>query len=161
MINKIKENVFEFKFKEFGSKVYLIKFNKENILIDTSSKENKNELISSLTEIGLKPEDINKLIITHPHYDHMQNISLFNNAKIFDSENFKKFPFEEFKFYLTPGHTQEDIIILFQDILFSGDVIFHNGYVGRTDFPESSPEKMKQSLDFISKLDYKILCPGH
>ena len=44
--------------------------------------------------------------------------------------------------------------------LFSGDTIFHNG-IGRTDLPNSQPEKMAESLEKIKKLNIKTLCPGH
>jgi len=178
MINKIKENVYSIKSSNFGSIVYLIKLNKKNIIIDTDSIENKQELIDSLKELNLTPKDIHVVILTHNHWDHLENTGIFSNAKVYS--NFKKkinrdssqtpikniisiekLNIPKFKIYKTPGHTQSDIIILYKNILFSGDVIFHNGYIGRTDFQESSPEKMKKSLEFIKKLKYNILCPGH
>jgi glyoxylase-like metal-dependent hydrolase (beta-lactamase superfamily II) len=45
--------------------------------------------------------------------------------------------------------------------LFSGDTVFPYGGVGRTDFPEGSLKEMKKSLERLSKLDVKILYPGH
>ena len=178
MINKISSNVHQIRFKNFGSIVYLIQIKNQNILIDVSSKENKEELVQELKQLNLKPENITTIILTHAHYDHRENINLFSNAKIY--ANFTKtinknhtrteikniLPIEqqtinEFKIYKAPGHTQEDILILYKNILFSGDVIFHRGYIGRTDFPESSPEKMNNSLEFIKTLKYEILCPGH
>ncbi|CFX46106.1 Beta-lactamase-like [Syntrophomonas zehnderi OL-4] len=38
-------------------------------------------MINALAEIGLKPEDIDIVIITHLHFDHAANISLFPNAQ--------------------------------------------------------------------------------
>jgi glyoxylase-like metal-dependent hydrolase (beta-lactamase superfamily II) len=70
-------------------------------------------------------------------------------------------PIKEFKIYKTPGHTQGDILIQYKNILFTGDVIFHDGYIGRTDFPESNQEKMDKSLEFIKTLKFDILCAGH
>ncbi len=89
------------------------------------------------------------------------NLEVFKNAKIYSSKNINKLKIPELKIIKTPGHTQEDICIIYKDILFSGDVIFHHGYIGRTDFPESDHEKMRESLKKISKIKYKILCPGH
>jgi hypothetical protein len=37
---------------------------------------------SSLMLLGVKPEDITDIIITHPHWDHFGGIDLFPNAKI-------------------------------------------------------------------------------
>ncbi len=218
MITQISPKVKTINFQNFGSIVYLIQLPNQNILIDTSSKENSKELISSLQFLNISPEDINIIILTHAHYDHTENINLFPNAKIYG--DFKKqinsdhtqteikniLPIEklpnskieqsssnnnyeqkqiignkgelkysngrsgigmddcsktQFKIHKTPGHTEGDILIQYKNILFSGDIIFHNGYVGRTDFPESNTEKMQQSLEFIKKLDFDILCPGH
>ena len=50
MINKIKNNIYCFTFNSLGSCVYLIKNKDTNILIDTSSKENKQELIEKLNQ---------------------------------------------------------------------------------------------------------------
>jgi glyoxylase-like metal-dependent hydrolase (beta-lactamase superfamily II) len=178
MITPISEEVTKIDFENFGSIVYLIKLNDQNILIDTSSKENKEKLIKSLTELNISPEDVNIIILTHAHYDHIENLNLFKNAKIYANFNksierdhsrinlqnilpIKNQPIKEFQIYETPGHTPEDIIILYKNILFSGDVVFHNGYIGRTDFPESTPEKMKESLNLISQLNFDILCSGH
>src|SRR3990167_6116034 len=53
----------------------------------------------------------------------------------------------------TPGHTKGSICYYMpkEKILFSGDTIFHNG-IGRTDLPNSQPEKMAESLEKIRKL---------
>lgn len=218
MITQISPEVKAIQFQNFGSIVYLLQLPNNNILIDTSSKENSKELLSSLTSINLTPKDINTIILTHAHYDHTENINLFPNAKIYgnftkqiNSDHAQKeipniLPIEklpnakieqsssnnnyeqkriignqgehknsngqsgigmedcsqkELKIHKTPGHTEGDILIQYKNILFSGDIIFHNGYIGRTDFPESNPEQMKQSLEFIKTLNFDILCPGH
>ena len=73
MLNKISDNVFQIHFRQFGSCVYLVKLEKENILIDTSSEINKQSLIDDLKELSLSPEDINIVILTHTHWDHNEN----------------------------------------------------------------------------------------
>ncbi len=161
MINKIKPNVWQLYFKNFGSCVYVIKLKKDLILVDTSSKECKQELLDDLKKLAISPEKITKIILTHHHYDHIENIHLFKNAKIYSRQNINELKIPEFKIIQTPGHTQDDICILYDDILFSGDVIFNKGYIGRTDFPESNPYEMQKSLQKIKNLNYKILCPGH
>ena len=48
-----------------------------------------------------------------------------------------------------------------EDAMFSGDFIFERS-IGRTDFPFSSPEDMKDSLKRFKELDYdKTIYPGH
>ncbi len=170
MIQKIKNNVQAFHFKKFGSIVYLINLNKKNILIDTSSSANKNELLKNLKELNISTSKINIIILTHNHWDHTENLDLFEKAKIYGSKkdfskeniiDVKKLKIPEFKVIETPGHSKGGICILYKDILFSGDTIFHRGTIGRTDLPGSSEKEMKQSLEKLKKIKYKILCPGH
>ena len=126
MINKIKQNVFQLNFQTFGSTAYLIKLNNQNILIDTSSEENQQELLKDLNQLNITPKDINTLILTHSHYDHIGNNDLFKNAKLITNKNTEELP-KELKPIQTPGHTQDSLCILYEDILFSGDTIFHEG----------------------------------
>jgi len=61
----------------------------------------------------------------------------------------------------TPGHTMGSICILTNNFLFSGDTLFVDS-IGRTDFPESEPERMKNSLKKLVKLDDDLIVhPGH
>jgi glyoxylase-like metal-dependent hydrolase (beta-lactamase superfamily II) len=169
MIKQLKSDVWRFSFTNFGSYAYLIKLKNKNILIDTSSPENKNELEKNLKELKLSTHDIDIIILTHNHWDHLGGISLFLDSKFYASkkdfgENMKdihKLNIPEFKIIDTPGHSKGGICILYKDILFSGDTIFHRGTIGRTDLPGSSEKQMKESLEKISKIKYKILCPGH
>ena len=181
MIISIKPNIYQLHFKEFGSCVYILK-NKFTILIDTSSASAKEELLNDLKTLEIPPEKVNVVILTHNHYDHIENLNLFKNAKIYQAEklneksiikaktgNFsinssqgsqiKELP--EMKIIETPGHTPESKCFLYQNILFSGDTIFHNGGIGRMDLPGGSEEQMMKSLKKLSKIKYKILCPGH
>ena len=165
MINKIKPNIFQLHFKNFSCCVYVLKINNKNILIDTGSKTARQELIEDLKQLNLAPEDITTIILTHNHYDHIENIEIFPKAKLYKSEELTENSIipelPNVKIISTPGHAKESKCFLYQDILFSGDTIFHNGYVGRTDLPGSEPEKLRPSIEKLEKLNYKILCPGH
>lgn len=160
MIQKLRENVFQIYFKKFGSVVYLIRQDKDNILIDTSSKDNANELLYELKKLKVDPRDVHYILLTHTHYDHNGNLEFFPNAKVFDSKNIDTLTLINFRPIKTPGHTKDSLCFLYKDILFSGDTLFHNG-TGRTDLPESQPDKMKETLEKLKKLDYQILAPGH
>jgi glyoxylase-like metal-dependent hydrolase (beta-lactamase superfamily II) len=160
MINEIKENVFQFSFENFGSVVYFIREGGQNILIDTSTEENKEELLGDLIKLDLMPEDIDVIILTHSHWDHIGNNNLFMNAKIITNENTEDLP-EEFRPIQTKGHTQDSFCLLYEDILFSGDTIFHHGGRGRTDLEGGNEEQILESIENLKKINYKILCPGH
>jgi len=80
---------------------------------------------------------------------------LVENDEIFD------FNGTEVKFRHFPGHTPGCSTIEIDDAMFSGDFIFHKS-IGRTDFPYSSPEDMKKSLQKFTEIDYdKTIYPGH
>ncbi len=65
------------------------------------------------------------------------------------------------KFRHFPGHCPGCSTIEIEDAMFSGDFIFERS-IGRTDFPMSSPEAMKASLEKFKLLDYdKTIYPGH
>jgi glyoxylase-like metal-dependent hydrolase (beta-lactamase superfamily II) len=63
------------------STVTLISGNDLNIIVDTGTSEEKQDILTSLRANGLVPEDINILINTHSHPDHSGNNDLFVNAK--------------------------------------------------------------------------------
>jgi len=163
MIKKLKPNIYQLYFKEFSSTVYLIQINNQNILIDSGSREARENLIKDLEELNLQPNQINTLIITHNHYDHNENNDLFNNAKIYTHKNIDTLSkdIKEFTIYKVPGHSKDSIAIMYNKVLFSGDTIFHNEGIGRYDFPESEPNKIMKSVNFLRNLDYEILAPGH
>ena len=160
MITKIKPNIYQLHFQTFGSTVYLINLDNKNILIDTSSKENKQELINDLKKLNTNPDDITHLIITHNHWDHVGNNNLFKNAKIITNKNTQDLP-KELKPIQTPGHSQDSFCILYNDVLFSGDTIFHNNGQGRTDLPGGNEQQILKSIEKLKSTNYKILCPGH
>lgn len=169
MITKLKNNVWQFSFSHFGSYVYLIKLKDKNILIDTSSPENIPQLERDLKELNLEPKDIDIVILTHNHWDHTGGIILFLDSQFYASkldfgENLKdihELNIPEFEIINTPGHSRGGICILYKDILFSGDTLFHRGTIGRTDLPGSNEKQMNESLEKLSKINYKILAPGH
>jgi len=172
MIKEIKDNIWQLSFHLFGSTIFILKLSKKTILIDVSSKLTLPELVKDLAELKLDPADVDIIILTHKHFDHDGNLSLFKKAKIYGhKDDFKssevldinELKIPEFQIIHTPGHSRGSICILMskEKILFSGDTIFHNGYIGRTDLPGSSPEDMKKSLEILKKLDYETLCPGH
>ncbi len=63
----------------------------------------------------------------------------------------------------TPGHLRGSICVYGpkNQYLFSGDTVFADGIVGRTDLAGSDPSALKKSLKTLSKLKLKLLCPGH
>src|ERR1700679_3280600 len=73
--------------------VWLIRGNGKYILVDAGFLKGipdgsdfplatYNRPDSTLLKVGLKPEDITDIILTHPHWDHIDGIGLFPKAHI-------------------------------------------------------------------------------
>ena len=86
-----------------------------------------------------------------------------------DLAKIKKIPLAglEFEIIHTPGHTPGSICLLNKNekILFSGDTIFANDNLGRTDFTYSNRQAMTDSLKKLKDLKkeglYGQVYPGH
>ena len=61
----------------------------------------------------------------------------------------------------TPGHTPGSVTLRAEDVLFTGDTLFH-GSMGRTDLPGGDEATIMKSLKRLGELegDYQVL-PGH
>lgn len=70
---------------------------------------------------------------------------------------------QEWTLIHTPGHAIDHTIFFGQDmIMFSGDVIFAQGGMGRVDFPGCDPIAMRVSIaKTLSAPSETIVCPGH
>ncbi len=66
-----------------------------------------------------------------------------------------------FEFVMTPGHSKGSMVILCEDVMFSGDTVLENS-VGRTDFYGGNDMFMLQSIKKLCALEknYRILA-GH
>jgi len=160
VVKKIKQGIFQLSFNNFGSCVYFLKIGDVRVLIDVSSKENREELVEDLRELGVEVSGVDIILLTHHHLDHDGNLDLFSKARVFDFKNINDFSLEGFEVFKVPGHTKDSLAFLFSGVLFSGDTLFFEG-VGRTDFEESEPSKMEESLELLRGLNYDVLCPGH
>src|SRR5688500_11211563 len=61
--------------------VFLIEGEKR-VVVDSAHVGRPTSLEAALQQRGLTPDDIDIVILTHAHWDHIQNIDLFRNAQI-------------------------------------------------------------------------------
>ena len=162
----------------------------DNILVDTGAGLNKDYLFSKLRENGVEPDDIETVVNTHCHFDHIGGNHFFPNAKIAihredalsiknkDTLGTSMSVFEEpgncrvdieledgdeiadFKVIHTPGHTRGGICLYDGESLISGDTIFAGGGVGRMDIGGDYMD-MKSSVARLLELDVRNIYPGH
>ena len=171
------------------SNVFYLDIGKK-IIIDTSGRANVQKLQTFLAKV-IDFNAVEYVIFTHFHYDHIGNYDLFPNAQLLASraeiedlranphgavldsrlaERFKELklvPIDEIllpelEVIPVPGHTRGSICLYLpqEKILFSGDTLFPVG-IGRTDLPTSVPEKMQESLNKLTRYNFKTLCAGH
>lgn len=106
MFEEIKKNFFVFSQNLPGSNVFLITAD-SNVLIDSGTQANSNELSEALNELGLKQEDVSRIFFSHGHSNHFSGAKVFNQAELRMTEhdalfvNQKNFAFTRADFYKT------------------------------------------------------------
>ncbi|RLI36165.1 MBL fold metallo-hydrolase [Candidatus Bathyarchaeota archaeon] len=160
------------------------------ILIDPGHQHLFTELRNSLDSINIRIEDIDLIIATHMHPDHIEAVQFFSSlstmvtiheteyryfqekaASFYDfnvepdfflTEGILKAGNIELEVIHTPGHSPGSICLYWPShkALFAGDVIFEQG-VGRTDLPGGNGEQLKKSIGRLSSLNLELLIPGH
>lgn len=153
--------------------VTLIRDGKKNILVDTGAPGEDKKLIAALKKEKLKPEDIDIVIITHPHADHIGNNFLFSQSLFVDSLG----EFRGDKFLLakperkvaenvyitaTPGHALEDISAIAETekgiVAVIGDLFWKAGDNKLIQI-ESGKKLAKSRKKILKVADWLI--PGH
>ncbi len=63
----------------------------------------------------------------------------------------------------TPGHSLGSLCLYERNekVLFSGDTMFPDGNIGRTDMYGGSTEELVKSIERLTKLDVNTMYPGH
>lgn len=167
-----------------NTNTYLVGGSKK-ILIDPGHLSLFDHVRTGLTGLGLKPDQIDLILVTHAHVDHMEAVKLFRKPTLFAmSEGAYQF-LEEYggngyqpdfflgegtlhvgdvtlEVFLTPGHSPGSLTFYWPDrkALFTGDVIFDRS-IGRTDLPGGSGKRLKESIQRIAQLDVDYLLSGH
>ena len=74
--------IYQLRGEKPGSHVYLIKGATKNVLIDTGVAGKFSVLKRELAELGLRIRDINLVILTHEHYDHIGATAFFHRTAV-------------------------------------------------------------------------------
>jgi len=160
----------------------------KKILIDPGHRHLFRHVQRGLEQIGSTPEQIDVVLVTHGHPDHLEMVSSFGPSTqwamsrvdydfvmkyIGSPAEFPKPAFflqegeltigdKTFVAILTPGHSPGSVCLYWPEkkTLFTGDVVFSQS-IGRTDLPGGSGKQLKESITRLAELDVEVLCPGH
>lgn len=78
-IVEVRENIFQLRGKCMA---YLIKGRRKNLLIDTGVPGDADQLRDQLSRLGLDTNDVNMLVLTHEHMDHIGCATIFGNSTV-------------------------------------------------------------------------------
>jgi glyoxylase-like metal-dependent hydrolase (beta-lactamase superfamily II) len=160
----------------------------KKILIDPGHLHLFSPIERELKKLKITPDQIDVVIATHGHPDHLEAAGKFKKPTLFAMNQEEHaliselaaayFKVPEADFFLTegdltigkldfqvlvtPGHSPGSICLYWPDrkVLFTGDVVFDQS-IGRTDLPGGSSGDLKKSIIRLSKLDVEYLLTGH
>jgi N-acyl homoserine lactone hydrolase len=156
---------------EAHSSSTLVRTGRHTIVVDTSSFSYRSKILGSLERLGVKPDAVEILVITHDHHDHHENNELFPKAELimFHSEPVKEDEESRIddmaRLVRTPGHTPESVSLFVESdkrYAIVGDALpIKDNYIkwvppGLNYDPEKALRSMKRIVDWAD-----IVIPGH
>ncbi|MFC7137023.1 MBL fold metallo-hydrolase [Halobaculum litoreum] len=131
------------------------------VLVDTGSN------FDVLPGIDERVDDLDAVVLTHTHRDHVGNVKAVCDAYGVETWGFDteqpavdnaipdggtvELGLGTYEALHTPGH-KDDHLCLYDEaagVLFAGDLIFQNGGFGRTDLEEGDREALIRSIDRV------------
>ena len=161
--------------KEAHSTSTLIRTDEVNIVVDTSSRYMRPAIKTSLKQIGILPEDVDIVILTHAHADHASNNDMFRKANIYvrKEEHFEGCASVEkdieickgVRLVHTPGHTEGSMSVFVdadRKYVITGDAVPLEDNIRKMVPPGlnyDAEEAMKSIKCIMSYAD--VIVPGH
>ncbi len=116
-MNKIETLIAGNSFPDFHTSVYLITTKEDKkILFDTGFPYDTKQLLASLESRNISPADIDTVIISHWHIDHVGSISHFQSARLLISDDSMS-TVREIMGYIEKAKTQESPIDYLVNVL--------------------------------------------
>lgn len=144
----------------FTSNVFLVE-GERTVLVDPGAN------FDVVTEIEYYVDELDALVLTHTHPDHVGNTEQVLDEYDIESWGFDagnptvdqtigdgdqvKLGDHEYQALHTPGHKDDHLCFYATDpgVLFAGDLIFQNGGFGRTDLEEGDRAKLVESIERV------------
>jgi hydroxyacylglutathione hydrolase len=127
----------------------------KKILIDPGHRHLFQHVKSGLAQIETTPEQIDVVLVTHGHPDHLEMVGSFGPSTRWAMSRI------DYEFVMKYIGSRTDFPAPAEKkVLFTGDVVFSQS-IGRTDLPGGSGKQLKESISRLAELDVEVLCPGH
>ena len=156
------------------------------VIVDTGVGNYANPVWPQLEHLGVGPENVAGVVLTHAHHDHAMGAfiileraeprvyvhrlgtrhiasSLGHNLVTLEDGDTVPNELWPLEVLWTPGHTEGSVCLYARErrILFSGDTVFPDGYFGRYDGETGSREAIVKSLRRLTELEVDVMLPGH
>jgi len=158
-----------------ASSVTLVRDGDARIVVDPGMVASQSVILDPLAALGVAPESVTHVFLTHHHPDHSINVGLFPNAEVVDF--WARYVADEWldhdgdgyhlaptaQLWLTPGHTDEDasLVVEAEDGVYAMTHLWWRA--DRT--PEADP--YAPDLDVLNRSRARVLevadvvIPGH
>ncbi|UPW02341.1 MBL fold metallo-hydrolase [Halorussus gelatinilyticus] len=156
----------------FTSNAFLVEGDR-TVLVDTGSN------FDAVARIEDRGADLDAVILTHTHHDHVGNLEAVSEAfgvetwgfdtdqpavdnPIGDEESVRMGD-HAYTALHTPGHKNDHLCFYSSaaSVLFAGDLIFQNGSFGRTDLEEGDRKRLIESIDRVRERADEHLAEMH
>ena len=107
-----------------GSTVTLVRDGDAIIVMDPGMVAHRSKILDPLRELGVAPEAVTHVVLSHHHPDHTMNVALFEHAEVIDfwaryvgdlwldNDGDGHLVGPRSRMLLTPGHTAEDVTLV-------------------------------------------------
>jgi glyoxylase-like metal-dependent hydrolase (beta-lactamase superfamily II) len=148
--------------RAFTSNAFLVE-GERTVLVDAGSN------FDAVGKIEARAGDLDAVVLTHTHPDHVGNLDAVKDAFDVDAWGFDveqsgvdrsiadgatvRLGDHEYVALHTPGHKDDHLCFYAAEpgVLFAGDLVFQNGGFGRTDLPEGDRETLIASVDRVTE----------
>jgi glyoxylase-like metal-dependent hydrolase (beta-lactamase superfamily II) len=159
--------------RAFTSNAFLV-MGDRTVLVDAGAN------FDVVAEIGSRVDDVDAVVLTHTHRDHVGNVDAVRAAFGVETIGYDpghpavdaelgetvRLGDHDYRVCHTPGH-KDDHVCLYAPaakVCFAGDLVFAGGSFGRTDLAEGDRETLCRSIDALLELvdpDLATLHTGH
>ncbi|KJY29008.1 metallo-beta-lactamase [Streptomyces sp. NRRL S-495] len=146
-----------------------------HVIFDPGMVASQDDILGPLAALGLGPEDITDVVLSHHHPDNTMNVGLFGSARVHDhrveyrghqwtnrdAEGYELTP--SLRLIRTPGHSAEDITLLAGTaegvVAFAGDLWWHAA--GPAEDPVAPDRELLRASRLRVLAAADLIVPGH